>query len=80
MDLSEISVGKPGFVERHRVWTDDQHAAAERVHGDVRQSRLQQVRVSWCDQHGKARGKSVMVEDFLRALRNGVEQIGRAHV
>ena len=73
MDINELSVGKVGFVGEHHLHSDDQHRASERVAEQVRDAGLRQVRVSWGDQHGLVRGKSVMAEDFVRALRNGMD-------
>lgn len=73
MDLSEISVGKVGFVEEHNLWDDEQKRAAEDVLRQVKDAGLTQVRISWCDQHGLARGKSVLADDFATTLRNGMD-------
>lgn len=73
MDLKDISVGKVGFIDQHDLWDDEQKAAAQQVEEQVRDAGLRQVRVSWCDQHGLSRGKSVMAEDFVRTLRNGMD-------
>ena len=73
MDLNEISVGKVGFVEQHNLWDDAQKQAAEQVLQQVRDAGLTQVRISWCDQHGLARGKTVLAEDFATTLRNGMD-------
>jgi glutamine synthetase len=67
----DYSVGKVGFVERHELYTDEQKDAAERVAATIEEQGLRQVRVSWADQHGIARGKTLTAGDFVRALRNG---------
>lgn len=73
MDLKEVSVGKVGFIKHHGLWDDEQKQAAERALEKVRDAGLRQVRVSWGDQHGLARGKSVLAEDFAGTLRNGLD-------
>jgi glutamine synthetase len=67
----DVSTGKVGFVERHGLWSDEQKDAARRIEAEVGEKGLRQVRVSWADQHGIARGKTLTVEGFAAALRNG---------
>jgi glutamine synthetase len=69
--LGDMSVGKVGFIERYGLWNDEQKAAAEKVAAEVVEKDLRQVRVSWGDQHGISRGKTVTRDDFVLALRNG---------
>ena len=69
--LEDLSVGKVGFVERHQFWSDEQKEAAERIVSEIEQQGLSTVRVSWGDQHGVVRGKTLITHDFLVALRNG---------
>jgi glutamine synthetase len=69
--VGEIGVGKLGFIEEHGLWTDEQRDAGERLAREVVDQGLRQVRISWGDQHGILRSKTVTVPDFLRALRNG---------
>ena len=66
-----LSVGKVGFVERHRLWSDEQKEAAERIASQVEQQELSTVRVSRGDQHGVVRGKTLTTHNFSVALRNG---------
>jgi glutamine synthetase len=67
----DVSTGKVGFVERHELWGDEQKDAARRIEAEVREKGLRQVRFSWADQHGIARGKTLTAEGFFAALRNG---------
>jgi glutamine synthetase len=71
--LEEISVGKVDFVERHDLWTDEQKEAAEQIKRTIDEKGLATFRVSWGDQHGVVRGKTLTAHDFLRALRNGID-------
>ena len=68
---ADVSTGKIGFVEGHQLWSDEQREAAQSIEAEVRQKGLRQIRVSWADQHGIARGKTLTAEGFLAALRNG---------
>jgi len=67
----DVSTGKVGFIARHGLWTEEQADAASRVEAEVREKDLRQIRVSWCDQHGIARGKTLTADGFSAALRNG---------
>ncbi len=69
--LTDISVGKVDFIERHGLWSEEQAAAAKRVRAEVEQRKLRTVRVGWGDQHGIVRGKTLTAHDFLLALHNG---------
>jgi len=70
-ELDDISVGKVGFIQTHGLWTGQQAEAAERVKAQIDEHGLTMVRVSWGDQHGILRGKTLLAHDFLLALRNG---------
>ncbi len=71
--LEDISVGKVDFVERHGLWTEEQQGAAERIQSQIEESDLTTVRISWGDQHGILRGKTLTTHDFLHAMRNGID-------
>jgi glutamine synthetase len=59
------------FVERHGLWNDEQFEAAVRAEKAIEQHRLEVVRLSFPDQHGILRGKTVMAGDAAAAMRNG---------
>jgi len=59
------------FVERHGLWSDEQFAAAADVDRSIEQNGLEVVRLSFADQHGILRGKTVMASEAARAMRNG---------
>ena len=67
----DVSTGKIGFIERFGLWSDEQKEAARRVESEVRERDLRYVRISWPDQHGIARGKTLTADGFISALRNG---------
>ena len=60
-----------GFVQQHGIRSEEQAAAAEELAARVRELGLRQVRISWGDQHGILRGKTVEVGHFLNALYEG---------
>src|SRR5215510_118789 len=59
------------FVERHGLWNDEQFEAAVKAEKAIEQHRLEVVRLSFPDQHGILRGKTVMAADAAAAMRNG---------
>jgi glutamine synthetase len=71
--LEDLSVGKVGFVEQHGLWSEDQQEAARRLRAQIEELDLRLIRVSWGDQHGIVRGKTLTVHDFFQALRNGID-------
>jgi glutamine synthetase len=71
IELDDMSVGKVDFIEKYDLWTDEQKDAAERVNQLVREGNFRTVRVSWPDQHGILRGKTLTSNAFLHAMRNG---------
>lgn len=61
----------PDFIERHRCWTDAQHAAAAEIAAKMRDHSLGVVRLSAVDQHGVLRGKTIVASELEGTLRNG---------
>lgn len=59
------------FIERHDLWSSEHREAAEKVAVRVRELDLRQVRISWGDQHGILRGKTLEIDHFLSVLKNG---------
>jgi glutamine synthetase len=58
-----------GFVERHGLWSDEQRRAAAEI--AERAEALGVVRVSFADQHGILRGKTLVAAELDGAFRNG---------
>ncbi len=71
MSSSQGRAGTPSFVERHRLWSDEEVEAAGRVDKLIAEHALEVVRLSFPDQHGILRGKTIMAADAPRALREG---------
>ena len=74
-NLGDITVGKPGFIERHGLWTDEQKEAVRRIKAEIETRGLETIRVSVADQHGILRSKTLTVRSFMSTLRNGVDFI-----
>src|SRR4051812_32837050 len=64
-------VGRPSFVTEHRLWDEEQQAAAERIEAGIDQVDL--VRLVFCDPHGLARSKTLTTDAFRAVLRNGMD-------
>jgi glutamine synthetase len=64
-------LGRGGFVERHNLWTDAQFAAALQIRRIVDTHGIDLVRVSFPDQHGILRGKTLTTPAFEDALESG---------
>ena len=60
------------FVDRHRLWNDEQNAAAAALAQRVKKDKLELLRFSFADQHGVLRGKTLVAEDAVKALKSGV--------
>jgi len=60
------------FVDRHGLWTPEQHQAAQAVEQEIAGRGLGVVRLSFADQHGILRGKTVVAEEAAGAMRSGV--------
>jgi glutamine synthetase len=64
-------VGRPGFVRDLGLWSPQQQAAAEEIEACLGSVDL--VRLVFCDPHGLPRSKTLSVEAFREALRNGMD-------
>ena len=60
------------FVERHGLWDQAQTRAAAEVEKAIGKHGLELVRLSFPDQHGILRGKTLVASEAVRALRSGV--------
>jgi len=72
VDLLGTGPGRAGFIERHALWSDAQYAAAAQAQRVIDEHGIELVRVSFADQHGLLRGKTLTREAFASALRGGV--------
>jgi len=59
------------FVERHGLWTREQKEAASRVRRIVEEQKLETIRLSFPDQHGILRGKTLVASEALASLESG---------
>ena len=59
------------FVERHGLWTNEQKEAASRLRRVVEEQKLETIRLSFPDQHGILRGKTLVANEALASLESG---------
>ncbi|WP_448268857.1 hypothetical protein [Nostoc sp. DSM 114159] len=64
---------KPGFIERHHLWTEIQKEASEKIQAVVKERDLLLIRTAWSDQHGIVRSKWLLPQTFFSALENGMQ-------
>jgi len=75
MSNNKGSMGREGFAERFSLRDDGQKAAAEAVEKQVRDLGLEVVRISFADQHGILRGKTIVASEIASALSSGVGMV-----
>jgi glutamine synthetase len=59
------------FVERHGLWSSEQKDAATRLRRIVEDQKLEVIRLSFPDQHGILRGKTLVASEALASLESG---------
>jgi len=64
-------IGRPGFIARHRLWSEAQTQAAGDLLQRARQGDLRTIRLAFADQHGVLRGKTVVADMLEGVLSNG---------
>jgi glutamine synthetase len=69
------STGRTGFVTRHKLWDDARATAAERALNEIAERDIKLVRLSFADQHGILRGKTLVADEVAGAFKNGVAMV-----
>ncbi|MBV9532028.1 MAG: glutamine synthetase [Bradyrhizobium sp.] len=59
------------FVARHALWSDEQKQAAQRLRRIAEQQELETIRLSFPDQHGILRGKTLVTAEALATMEGG---------
>ncbi|MDQ3734345.1 MAG: glutamine synthetase family protein [Actinomycetota bacterium] len=67
-----LAADREGFVERHGLWDERHHAAAAQVRRVMDERGLERVRMSFGDQHGILRAKTITRSSFAGVLRTGL--------
>ncbi len=75
MALGDDSLGRSNFAQRHGLWPADKAEAAKRALALIEQHKLETVRLSFPDQHGLLRGKTILAAEFAQAMRNGIAMV-----
>src|SRR5262245_41347074 len=60
------------FVERNDLWTVERQEAARGVERLIETRGIEVVRISFPDQHGLLRGKTIVAGDATKLMRAGV--------
>jgi glutamine synthetase len=60
------------FAERHGLWDEERARAAAAIEARVAADGIDVIRISFADQHGLLRGKTVTAPELPSVLRNGV--------
>ena len=63
--------GSLTFVERHGLWSAEQKEAAKRLAAIVEEKKLETIRLSFADQHGILRGKTLIASEAIASLEDG---------
>ena len=71
MDLREGAVGRSGFIAAHGLWSDEDRDAAADALARVKEHKLDFIRLSFADQHGILRGKTIAATELDSVLRSG---------
>jgi glutamine synthetase len=71
--IRQSQIKRPGFIERHNLWTENQKEASQKIKAVVKEQDLLFVRAAWSDQHGIVRSKWLLAQAFLSALENGMQ-------
>jgi glutamine synthetase len=59
------------FAERHGLWSDEQREAARRLRRIAEEKQCETIRLSFADQHGILRGKTLIASEALASLESG---------
>jgi glutamine synthetase len=67
-----LAKDRGGFIARHGLWSQGQHAAAAQMRRVIDELGLELVRFGFADPHGVLRGKTVPRSAVQSALRSGI--------
>lgn len=67
-----LAKDREGFIHRHGLWTEAQHAAHGQMRRVADELGIEMVRLSFVDQHGILRGKTVTRGAIAQAMRSGI--------
>ena len=70
-DLRDGSIGRTGFVDRFGLWSAEKSEQADSIAKLIASKGIETVRLSFADQHGLLRGKTLVAGEVPLAMRNG---------
>jgi len=71
-DGGDVSMGRSGFAHKHGLMTEDRRADWREILSLVQAQKLETIRLSFVDQHGLLRGKTIMAEDLGAVVESGI--------
>jgi glutamine synthetase len=71
VDLREGAIGRSGFIAAFGLWSEAEQSAATDILARINQDKLEFVRLSFADQHGVLRGKTLVASEIESVFRNG---------
>ncbi len=71
MPTSKGSSGLKNFIKKHGLWNEDQSKSAASVLRKIQELGLESIRLSFADQHGLLRGKSILTAELESVLSSG---------
>lgn len=71
---SQVSASK-SFAERHNLLSAGTQKIWRDVLGKVKAAKLETIRISFADQHGIFRGKTIMAADLEAAVKSGIAMV-----
>jgi glutamine synthetase len=69
------TMGRDNFAERFDIWNAEQKTAAKELEKQIKELDLEVIRISFPDQHGILRGKTIVADEISSALNNGVGMV-----
>lgn len=61
------------FINRHKLYSEGQKAAAEQSLARIKEQNIEVIRLTWPDQYGLLRGRTITAEAYASALHSGLE-------
>ena len=73
--MNNANMGRNNFVDRFGLWSDEQKLLAKDLVKKIKDLNLEVIRISFPDQHGILRGKTLVADEASSALANGVGMV-----
>jgi glutamine synthetase len=73
--MSATNKSQKKFTERFELWNPEQKAAAKDIEKKIKDLSLEVVRISFPDQHGILRGKTIVADEISSAFTSGIGMV-----